>query len=127
MSILVEVSAGELLDKITILVIKLEKISDPAKLVNIRKEYEMLMGVYHQIPESDDLLALKDELAGINLELWAIEDEVRDCERKEDFGEEFVRLARSVYRANDRRSVTKRKINDLLKSSLVEEKSYRAY
>ncbi len=128
MSILVEVSAGELLDKITILVIKLDNIPDPKKLVNIRKEYDLLMNVYRdQIRESNELIALKDELTEINLELWRIEDEIRDCERKKDFSERFVQLARSVYRTNDRRSIIKRKINDLLKSSLVEEKSYSAY
>src|ERR1700757_4698722 len=86
MSILVEISAGELLDKITILIIKLERISDSAKLSNIRKEYDMLMDVYRkQIRESHELIGLRDQLTQINSELWDIEDEIRDCERKKEF------------------------------------------
>jgi uncharacterized protein DUF6165 len=128
MSISIEISAGELVDKITILVIKLERMSDPAKLSNVRKEYEMLMDVYHnEIDESRELIVLTDRLKEINAALWDIEDEIRDFERKKDFGEKFVELARSVYRTNDRRASTKREINDLLKSVLVEEKSYSAY
>ena len=128
MTILVEVSAGELLDKITILSIKQDRISDTAKLANIRKEFEMLMSVYReQIVEVPELVILRDQLTRINSELWDIEDEIRDHERKKDFGKRFVDLARTVYRTNDQRSVTKRMINDLLKSTVVEEKSYSAY
>src|SRR6267143_46990 len=98
MSISIEISAGELVDKITILVIKLERMSDPAKLSNVRKEYEMLMDVYHnEIDESRELIVLTDRLKEINAALWDIEDEIRDFERKKDFGEKFVELARSVY------------------------------
>jgi hypothetical protein len=128
MTILVEISAGELLDKITILVIKQERISDPAKLANVRKEHEMLMSVYRgQIAEVPELVTLRNQLTEINSQLWDIEDEIRDHERRKDFGQRFVELARSVYRTNDQRSSTKRTINDLLKSALVEEKSYSAY
>lgn len=128
MSIAVEVSAGELLDKITILLIKLQRISETTKLANIRREHEMLMDVYRQhVTEVPELIALKSELTKINSELWDIEDEIREHERKKDFGEKFVALARSVYRTNDRRSLIKREINDLLKSTVVEEKSYRPY
>jgi hypothetical protein len=128
MSISIEVSAGELVDKITILVIKLERMSDPAKLSNVRKEYDMLMDVYrNEIGESREIVALRDRLKEVNAALWDIEDEIRDFERRKDFGEEFVELARTVYRTNDRRASIKREINDLLKSVLVEEKSYSAY
>jgi Family of unknown function (DUF6165) len=128
MSISVKISAGELLDKITILVIKLEKMSDPAKLSNVRKEYDMLMDVYrNEIIESHDLIVLKDRLKQLNQRIWDTEDEIRDFEKRKDFGERFVELARTAYLTNDRRSSTKREINDLLKSTLVEEKSYSAY
>jgi hypothetical protein len=128
MSISVKISAGELLDKITILVIKLEKMSDPAKLSNVRKEYDLLMDVYrNEIVESHDLIVLRDRLKQLNERIWNTEDEIRDFERRKDFGERFVELARSAYLTNDRRSSTKREINDLLKSTLVEEKSYSAY
>jgi hypothetical protein len=128
MSISVKISAGELLDKITILVIKLEKMSDPAKLSNVRKEYDMLMDVYrNEIVESHDLIVLRDRLKQLNQRIWDTEDEIRDFEKRKDFGERFVELARTAYLTNDRRSSTKREINDLLKSTLVEEKSYSAY
>jgi Family of unknown function (DUF6165) len=128
MSISVKISAGELLDKITILVIKLEKMSDPAKLSNVRKEYDMLMDVYrNEIVESHDLIVLRDRLKQFNQRIWDTEDEIRDFEKRKDFGERFVELARTAYLTNDRRSSTKREINDLLKSTLVEEKSYSAY
>ena len=128
MSISIEVSAGELVDKITILVIKLERMSDPAKLSNVRKEYDMLMDVYrNEIGEGRELVLLRERLKEVNAALWDIEDEIRDFERRKDFGEKFVELARTVYRTNDRRASLKREINDLLKSVLVEEKSYSAY
>jgi hypothetical protein len=128
MSISIEVSAGELVDKITILVIKLERMSDPAKLSNVRKEYDMLMDVYrNEIGEGRELVLLRERLKEVNAALWDIEDEIRDFERRKDFGEKFVELARTVYRTNDRRASIKREINDLLKSVLVEEKSYSAY
>lgn len=128
MSISVKISSGELLDKITILVIKLEKMSDPAKLSNVRKEYDLLMDVYrNEIVESHDLIVLRDRLKQLNQRIWDTEDEIRDFEKRKDFGERFVELARTAYLTNDRRSSTKREINDLLKSTLVEEKSYSAY
>ncbi len=128
MSISIEISAGELVDKITILVIKLERMSDSVKLFNVQREYDMLMEVYRNaIDESDELIVLRDRLKEVNAKLWDIEDEIREFERNQDFGEGFVRLARTVYRTNDLRASTKREINDLLKSALVEEKSYSAY
>jgi Flp pilus assembly protein TadD len=123
----VEVSAGELIDKITILQIKSEQIADPAKLVNVRRELAVLTAVRDQeVSSSADLAGLADELRQVNEALWHVEDEIRECERRQDFGPRFIELARSVYRHNDRRSALKRRINDLLGSRLTEEKSYRA-
>lgn len=124
----VEVSAGELVDKITILEIKAERISDPAKLANVRRELGSLTAARREaLPISEELDELAAELRRINERLWEIEDDIRDCERQGDFGERFVKLARSVYRTNDRRAAAKRSINDLLGSELVEEKDYAAY
>lgn len=125
MTIKVEVGEGELIDKITILEVKLARISDPAKLKNVRHEYEVLEATAKaEIPPSADLDALRAELKAINEELWVIEDDIRICEKRSDFGDEFIRLARAVYFTNDRRATVKRRINDLLGASIVEEKSY---
>ncbi len=124
----VEVSAGELVDKITILEIKAERIRDPAKLANVHRELRSLKAARREaLPSSEALDALAAELLRINERLWEIEDDIRDCERKRDFGERFVQLARAVYRTNDRRAAAKRSINELLGSELVEEKDYAAY
>ena len=128
MKLMVEVSPGELIDKITILKIKLENINNGAKLANIRREYEILMDTFRsQVEETEDLRALIDELRAINQKIWDIEDEIRDLERAKDFGDQFVAVARSVYRSNDRRAAAKRKINELLNSVIIEEKSYTDY
>ena len=128
MNLLVEVAPGELIDKITILEIKLQNIKDEGKLANIRREYEILMATFREnVPESDALRALTDELREANAKLWDIEDDIRDLERAKAFGEDFVAVARSVYRSNDRRAATKRKINELLNSAIIEEKSYAEY
>ncbi len=128
MKLMVEVAPGELIDKITILEIKLNKIDDEAKLTNVRREYEILMETYRaNIEKTDALGALIDELREANAKLWDIEDDIRDLERAKDFGDAFVSLARSVYKSNDRRAATKRKINELLNSRIVEEKSYADY
>ncbi len=128
MKLMVEVAPGELIDKITILEIKLENIQDEAKLANIRREYEGLMATYHaNITETKALRALIHELRDANAKLWVIEDDIRDLERAKNFGDDFVSLARSVYRSNDRRAAAKRKINELLNSAIIEEKSYAAY
>lgn len=125
MTIMVEVGAGELIDKITILEVKLARISDSAKLRNVQHEYELLEATAGQsIPASDRLAALRAELKAINEDLWVIEDDIRLCDKRGDFGPEFIRLARAVYVTNDKRAVVKRQINDLLGSSIVEEKSY---
>ena len=127
-TITVEVAPGELIDKITILEIKLERMTDAAKLANVRIERDTLVAARDAaVPASSDLDALTAELKTINESLWEIEDDIRACERGKDFGARFVELARSVYFTNDRRSDVKRKINALLGSRLVEEKSYAAY
>ena len=125
----VEISNGELLDKISILELKLLKIEDEEKLINIKKEFETLN------PLVVDLFMGYDgqlqnhylELAKINGELWDIEDWIRDCEREKRFDKEFVELARSVYITNDKRCEVKKLINILTSSGLVEEKSYKEY
>ena len=128
MMLLVEVAPGELIDKITILEIKLQKINDKASLAHVRQEYEILTKTLRaNIVETAELRALTDELRVVNAKLWDIEDDIRKHERAMDFGPTFVELARSVYRSNDRRAATKRKINQLLNSVIMEEKSYEPY
>ena len=125
----IEVSNGELLDKISILELKLDKIWDKDKLVNIQKEFETLNPLAQELFEKHDsyLQNLYVELSSINGELWDIEDWIRECEREKRFDKEFVELARSVYITNDKRSEVKKTINILTKSGLVEEKSYKDY
>ena len=127
MILTIEVSAGELIDKLTILDIKLERIVDPAKRANIAREREVLASALAQAAPSDIVTALTGDLRAINETLWDIEDDLRDRERQGDFGAAFVALARAVYRTNDERAVLKRRINDATGSRLVEEKSYAAY
>lgn len=123
--ILVPTAPGELIDKLTILRLKEERISDAAKVANVKVEKAALMETAKaHVPESAQLDALWDELYQINADLWLIEDEIRDCEMAKNFGEEFIRLARAVYVTNDRRAEVKKKINLLLGSALIEEKSY---
>ena len=119
------VSAGELIDKITILRIKAERLTDPVKLGNVRKELDALLEVQERrVPVVEEVGAMMAQLQEVNEMLWRVEDEIRECERGGDFGEAFVELARSVYRHNDRRAELKRGINAVLGSRLVEEKSY---
>ena len=128
MPILVPVSWGELLDKITILDIKNRRIGDADKLANVRRELDALNAVavsYGPFPAGTG--ALIEELKAINEQLWDIEDRLRDCERDKDFGDRFVQLARGVYHSNDRRAELKKRLNALLGSELVEEKSYQPY
>ena len=122
--LLVEVAAGELLDKLTILRIKSERITDAAKLLNIRSELETLTVARAALVESSELHVLEIRLKQVNERLWEIEDDIRLCEARHDFGATFVELARSVYRVNDERATIKRAINHLLQSRLVEEKMY---
>ncbi|OAN52207.1 hypothetical protein A6A04_00450 [Paramagnetospirillum marisnigri] len=128
MSVLVPVSWGEIIDKITILEIKAERLADAAKLANVTKELNELVAVRErEFPAHAGLAALSAELKAINEKLWVIEDDIRDCERAKDFGAKFIELARAVYVTNDERAAVKRKVNDLLGSALVEEKSYAPY
>lgn len=128
MQISVPVSTGELIDKITILQIKSERITDPAKLRNVRQELEMLQAARDgAIRASEALTDLTGQLKATNEALWDIEDEIRNCERNQDFGPQFIELARSVYHQNDRRFELKRRINEQVGSALVEEKSYAPY
>ena len=123
----VEVSAGELIDKLTILHIKTERIVDSEKLRNVKGELNSLLTVRATLESSTDLEKLEDQLRKTNERLWDIEDAIRDCEERQDFGSTFIELARSVYRTNDLRAHLKRQINDLLGSRIIEEKSYAPY
>jgi len=126
--IFVEVGAGELIDKITILMIKLERIADPKKLVNINTELEALHPAKARLLNHYPTLpSLESELKAVNEGLWIIEDDIRACESVKDFGEKFIALARSVYIENDKRAELKKKINILCEASIVEEKSYHGF
>jgi predicted nucleic acid-binding Zn-ribbon protein len=128
MKLVAEISAGELIDKITILRIKLDHIEAPAKRANVRREYDSLTQTLDSaIAPDDEIARLRGELEAVNRELWRIEDEIRDKERTGDFGPEFVALARAVYKTNDLRAELKRRINLVTGSKIVEEKSYAAY
>jgi uncharacterized protein YukE len=128
MSLKVEVSAGELLDKITILEIKSERIQDPGKLANVRKELDILRATWAASPLSTtDIARQMKALKKVNEALWGIEDEIRRKESQQAFDDEFVQLARSVYQNNDERAAIKRDLNRMLGSTLVEEKSYPDY
>ncbi|HUR39645.1 MAG TPA: DUF6165 family protein [Verrucomicrobiae bacterium] len=128
MAITVTISPGELLDRLTILEIKLERMKDQAKLKNVRHEHDLTAkALAAAVPTSPELSRLRGELKAVNEELWVIEDDIRDHERARNFDARFIELARAVYHTNDRRAAVKREINELLKSALVEEKSYAAY
>jgi hypothetical protein len=122
------VSFGELIDKITILEIKSERMTDPAKLANVRTELELLTKTWRAAPASaTDIEDLWAKLKAVNERLWVIEDDIRVKEKRQEFDAEFIRLARSVYFENDERARLKKDINLRLGSSLVEEKSYQDY
>ena len=125
----VEISNGELLDKITILELKLNRIKDKEKLANIQKEFDTLNPLAQELFDKydSDLQNYYIELSSINGRLWDIEDWIRECEKENRFGKEFVELARSVYITNDKRSEVKKIINILTNSGLVEEKSYNSH
>lgn len=126
--ILVPVSFGELLDKLAILDIKSERMSDPAKLANVRKEREALLSTWMAHAASKtDITKLRADLKAVNERLWVIEDDIRINEKNQDFGPEFIRLARAVYFENDERARIKKDINLALGSAYVEEKSYQDY
>ncbi len=120
-----EISAGELVDKITILKIKKEKIANKEKLVEIKKELDSLTNTFNKsIKKNINLETLTKELKNINLKLWDIEDKKRKLEKKQGFGKEFIELARNVYKFNDERAKIKLKINEALGSNIKEVKSY---
>lgn len=129
MKLTIEISPGELLDKISILELKLLRIKDEEKLRNIQKEFDTLNPQVVELFEKHDSQLQNHylELANINGQLWDIEDWIRDCEREKRFDAEFIQLARSVYVTNDRRSDVKKIINTITGSELVEEKSYKEY
>lgn len=124
----VDISIGEFLDKLTILQIKSERISDPDKLESINKELSLLEGTWQASPHASvDLATEIADLKKINETLWEIEDNIRDKERDKVFDQEFIELARAVYINNDQRAAIKRAINLKTGSELIEEKSYAAY
>ena len=125
----IKISNGELLDKISILELKMLNITDKDKLVNINNEFNELNPFVHDLfdkygPEIQELYL---NLSKINGQLWTIEDDIRECERCAQFGDVFVELARSVYITNDKRCDVKKEINILIESGLIEEKSYEKY
>ena len=127
-AIAIEVSAGELIDKITILEIKAERIEAPEKLRNVRHELDLLrVARAREIVESAELSRLEAGLKAANEALWVIEDDIRACEAAKDFGDKFIELARAVYRTNDKRAALKKEIGLLLGSTILEEKSYAEY
>lgn len=128
MSIRVPISVGELLDKLTILRIKSERISDPDKLANVRRELEALEATWAESPFSEhDLTAELEQLQRVNETLWDIEDQIRLKESRLEFDQEFIELARSVYLTNDERAAVTRDINVKVGSDIVGEKSYTQY
>tara|TARA_R110000772_G_scaffold27776_1_gene70505 strand:+ start:2230 stop:2649 length:420 start_codon:yes stop_codon:yes gene_type:complete len=127
----IEVSNGEIIDKYTILEIKLSKIKDSEKLINIQHEYNTLTpyvnSLYDSFKSNNQLKNLHFDLQEVNRTLWGIEDAIRECERTNQFGEHFINLAQSVYYVNDSRSDIKKRINIFTGSDLIEEKSYKKY
>lgn len=127
-NIKVPVSPGEVLDKITILEIKSERMDDAEKVANVRVELKLLQETWAAAITDDDVIRdLHGQLKEINEALWEIEDDIRDKERVKEFDERFIELARAVYFTNDRRSEVKKKLNLHLGSQIVEEKSYQDY
>jgi hypothetical protein len=128
MSAKVEISFGELFDKVSILEIKASRVADPAKRRNVARELAQLVAVCLRIPGGDGIPSrVLSELKSVNEQLWDVEDALRSCESRQSFGPAFVDLARSVYRLNDRRAALKREINLALGSALVEEKLHPDY
>ena len=128
MTVTIDVSPGELIDKITILQLKSERVHDADKQRLVLYELELLVTRRAAaVPSSDALANVTAQLRDVNAVLWDIEDQIRDCERAQDFGDRFVALARAVYHTNDRRAALKRQINDLLGSAIAEVKAYAPY
>lgn len=124
----IEISPGELFDRITILEIKAERLRDEVQLSHVRSELAALAavrdGTFQAMTGVEQIV---DELKRVNAQLWQVEDDIRDCEARQDFGAPFVALARSIYQLNDRRAVLKRAISEHFGSRIIEEKSYRGY
>ena len=128
MQVAIEISPGELFDRLTILEIKAQRVSDPEKLRNVKLELDLLSQVRdRELKNRAELVGLVGELRVVNETLWKVEDDIRDCERAKQFDARFIELARSVYRLNDQRAALKRKINVAVGSKIVEEKSYQPY
>ncbi len=124
----VPVSFGEVLDKITILEIKSERIADPEKVKNVRLELDELSATWNEAVQDQAVIAdLRKQLKAVNEELWEIEDDIRDQEAAQDFGPKFIELARAVYVTNDKRAAIKKEVNLALGSRFVEEKTYQDY
>ncbi len=124
----IPMSPGELLDKITILEIKSERMDDEAKLANVRRELDLLNATWSGAVTPDETIErIHRELKAINEQLWEIEDDIRDKERVKEFDERFIELARAVYFTNDKRAAAKKALNVHLGSQIVEEKSYQDY
>ena len=123
----VEISIGELLDKLSILYIKRKFISDPEKIQNVQKEIDVLEPLSNNFLTSSEIRTIFDELEHTNLHLWNVEDLIREKENRKEFDQDFIDLARSVYITNDQRASLKKKINLITGSNLVEEKSYQKY
>lgn len=121
----IEVSNGEILDKISILEIKKARINSPEKLANVEKEWMELWPLYEKLVTTDEVAWKYAELKSVNEQLWDIEDDIREWEKREHFGDRFIQLARLVYITNDRRARIKKEINLLTGSELMEEKSYK--
>ena len=127
MKIKANISIGELVDKITILEIKSLKIENKDKLKNVKYELEILNKIFNKLDTTEDVLMAKKELYKINLEMWEIEDKIRLFEKEKKFDEDFIQLARNVYKTNDNRSRVKKRLNLLLSSDLIEEKEYISF
>tara|TARA_Y100000590_G_C15507016_1_gene933922 strand:+ start:301 stop:684 length:384 start_codon:yes stop_codon:yes gene_type:complete len=127
MIVKIPVSLGELLDKISILLIKEQNIKDDKKLILVKEELKDLQKSKNQVLKGISSDKYLNELVEVNSKLWDIEDEIRDCERNKDFGENFIQLARSIYFNNDKRSKIKLEINSKYGSKIVEVKSYEEY
>ncbi len=129
MQINIEVSCGELIDKMTILSIKSEKIKDKNKVKNINKEFNLLEEIADTLKNKnvDKFKTFYDQLKRVNSELWDIEDQIRILEKNKDFGDNFIQLARNVYIYNDKRFQIKNEVNDFFSSSIKEEKQYEKY
>ena len=128
MKIEIPISCGELVDKLTILEIKGQHITESEKLNEVKKEFKELSVTFKTLLKSNPLLQkYYDQLLNINTELWLIEDEIRVCEKNNDFGDNFIKLARAVYKTNDQRFHLKNDVNELFNSNIKEQKSYKEY